>query len=332
MPVKLQMQMQIEAAYATWMELRAELERWDEVATRFREHEIRRQVPRMEIEAEKARLRQELDQLQQSEKQIQAQNASRVELEAQVTDARKALDRVEQAISQRTALDADFQAARQRQAEARAENPRLKAEMDQLKARIDQLSQTEGAACPLCGRSLETHDRLQLIDEIAAQGKEMGDRYRLNLAYLKEADQKVGEIEAQIALLSRADSERLTLTQAVTRLTGQIEAIQQKNDEWEKKGAPRMEQVQAIFETESYALDQRKLLAEIDDELKSIGYDAAAHDASRQLRPLPALLRVNYAFWKLPRAALQPLEREIGETRQAAGIIHDRSLPPATGV
>ena len=67
-----------------------------------------------------------------------------------------------------------------RQAESRAENPRLKAEMDQLKARIDQLSQTEGAACPLCGRSLETHDRLRLIDEIAAQGKEMGDRYRLN--------------------------------------------------------------------------------------------------------------------------------------------------------
>ena len=65
------------------------------------------------LKREKARLRQELDQLQQSEKQIQAQNASRVELEAQVTDAREALDKVEQAISQRTALDADLQAARQ---------------------------------------------------------------------------------------------------------------------------------------------------------------------------------------------------------------------------
>ncbi len=69
-------------------------------------------------------------------------------------------------------------AARLRQAEAKAENPRLKAEMEELKARIDQLSQTEGAVCPLCGRPLETHDRLQLIDEIKNQGTELGDRYR----------------------------------------------------------------------------------------------------------------------------------------------------------
>jgi len=305
-----------EAAYASWMERRVELERWDEVAARFMEHEIKRQVPRMEIEAEKARLRQELDQLQLSEKQIQAHNVSRVELEAQVTYAREALDRVVQAISQRTALDADLQAARQRQAESRAENPRLKAEMDQLKARIDQLSQTEGAACPLCGRSLETHDRLQLIDEIAAQGKEMGDRYRLNLAYLKEADQKVGEIEAQIALLSSADSERLALTQAVTRLTGQIEAIQQTNDVWVKKGAPHMAEVLQILESESYALDQRKLLAEIDAELKSIGYDAAAHDVSRQLETAARTAEGELRLLEAARAALQPLEREIGETHR----------------
>jgi exonuclease SbcC len=307
---------EIEAAYARWMECRVELESWDEVAARFREHETKRQVPRMEIEAEKARIRQELDQLQQSEKQIQAQNTSRVELDAQVSDARKALDRVEQAISQRTALDADLQAARQRQAESRAENPRLKAEMDQLKARIDQLSQTEGAACPLCGRPLETHDRLQLIDEITAQGKEMGDRYRLNLAYLKEADQKVGEIEAQIVLLAKADNERLALTQAVTRLNGQIEAIQQKADEWVKIGATHMAEVQTIFEAETYAMDQRKLLAEIDDELKAIGYDAAAHDASRKLEATARTAEGELRLLEAARATLQPLEREISDTHK----------------
>ena len=56
---------------------------------------------------------------------------------------------------------------------------------------MDKLSETEGAACPLCGRPLETHDRMQLIEEITAQGTELGDRYRANQAYLKEADQLV---------------------------------------------------------------------------------------------------------------------------------------------
>ena len=162
---------------------------------------------------------------------------------------------------------------------------------------------------------LETYYRLQLIDEIGAQGKDMGDRYRLNLAYLKEADQKVGEIEAYIALLSRADSERLAFTQAVTRLTGQIDAIQQKNDEWEGSCSPHGAAPGNIC-NRVYALDQRKILAEIDDELRSIGYDAAAHDSSRQLetaaRPAEGELRLLEAA----RAALQPLEREIGETHK----------------
>ncbi len=82
----------------------------------------------------------------------------------------------------------------------------------------------------------------------------MGDRYRLNLAYLKEADQKVAEIEAQIAAsfpgLIVSD---LSLTQTMARLNGQIEAIQQKAQEWEQVGAPRMAEIQAILESESYA-------------------------------------------------------------------------------
>jgi len=310
---------EIESAHANWLAYRVELERWDEVAARFREHEARRQAPRMEIEAEKARLTQELEQLNQTEKLVRAQNVSRVELEEQLTSDRQALEKAEMAISQRVELDAELQGARQRQADARAENPRLKTEMDQLKARIDQLSQTEGAACPLCGRSLETHDRLQLIDEISAQGKDMGDRYRINQAYLKEADQKVGEIESQITLLSRADSDRLTLTQTMARLTGQIEAIQQKAEEWEQKGAPRMAEVQAVLESESYATDQRKILADIDVELKAIGYDAAAHDASRKLEAAARTSEGEYRALEAARAALQPLEREITDGQRQMG-------------
>jgi exonuclease SbcC len=304
---------EIEASYASWMARRAELELWDKVAARFREHEARRQEPRMEIEAEKARLTQELAQLQQTEKLVQVQNLTNVELETQLKSTQDALERVEEAVNQKVTLDTELQAARQRQADARAENPRLKAEMDQLKARIDQLSQTDGAACPLCGRPLETHDRLQLIDEITAQGKDMGDRYRDNLAYLKEADQKVAEIESQIALLSKAESERLSLTQILARLTGQIETIQQKADEWERKDAPHMADVRAILESESYASAQRKVLADIDIELKAIGYDAAAHDESRNLEAGARSAEGELRALEAARAALQPLEREITE-------------------
>ena len=315
---------EIETAYANWQTHRAELERWDEVAMRFREHESRRQAPRMEIEAERARLTQELDALRIEEKAVQSQTVTRVELEAQIKTAQKSLEETEAALKQRTELDVELQAARQRQADARAENPRLKAEMDQLKARIDQLSQTEGATCPLCGRPLETHDRLELIDEISVQGKEMGDRYRANLAYLKEADQKVRDLESEITTLSKVENERLTQTQTISRLTVQIESIQQKVDDWKHKGAPRMAEIQEILTSEAFSVKAHQLLAQIDVELKAIGYDAAAHDACRRQEAISRTAEGEFRALESARAALQPLQREIEETQvQLTTLIDD---------
>lgn len=317
---------EIETAYANWQSQRKELERWDEVAIRFREHEARRQTPRMEIEAERARLSKELEFLLTDEKAIQSQAATREKLDAEIIITQKSLEETEAALKQRTELDVELQAARQRQADARAENPRLKAEMDQLKARIDQLSQTEGAACPLCGRPLEAHDRMELIDEIAIQGKEMGDRYRANLAYLKEADQKVGQIEAEIATLSKAENERLAQTQTMIRLSEQIVSIQQKVDDWKQNGIVRMSEIQEILTSESFSVEARQVLAQIDDELKAIGYDAAAHDASRNQEAISRTAEGELRALESARAALQPIQREIKESKvQLTGLIEEVS-------
>jgi exonuclease SbcC len=307
---------EIESAYVDWQAQRVELGRWDEVAARFREHEARRQTPRMAIEAERARLMQELESLSSEEKTVQSQVATQAVLEVQISTAQNALQQAEAALKKQTELDAELQSARQRQAEAKAENPRLKAEMEQLRARIDQLSQTEGAACPLCGRPLETHDRLQLIKEITNQGTELGDRYRLNQAYLKEADQKVREIEDQIASLSKADSERLIHSQTIARLNGQIESIQQKAAEWEHLGGPHLAEVQEILTSESFSAEARQLLAQIDVELKVIGYDAAAHDACRRQEAISRAAEGDFRALESARAALQPIQREIDETRE----------------
>jgi exonuclease SbcC len=56
-------------------------------------------------------------------------------------------------------------------------------------------------------------------------------------------------------------------------------------------------------------------LADIDNELKVIGYDAAAHDASRKLEALARTAEGEYRALEVARAALQPLEREITEAQ-----------------
>jgi len=292
------------------------LARWDEIAATFREQDARRQAPLLEIEGEKARLTKELEQLQALDNTVQSQQKSRVELETQLSHSQKALGQAEEALSQLKGLDVELQSARQKQANARAENPRLKAEMDTLKIRMDQLAQVEGAVCPLCGRLLESHDRLQLIDEIAAQGKEMGDRYRENQAFLKEADQLVHEIEDQIASLSTVDHDRLLQLQDITRVQGQLEFIQQAQDDWKKHGAPRMAELSSVLQTESFASGARQLLATIDAELKLIGYDAASHDTCRHREMAARGAEGEFRGLENARAALQPLLKAIRDDQK----------------
>jgi DNA repair protein SbcC/Rad50 len=306
---------EIEAEYAEWQAQRTELERWEQVAAQFREHDARRQAPLLEIQGEKGRLTHELEQLASEEKSIQEQAAKRGELEAQLRSDEQALAEAESSLTDGKGLEVELQFALQRQADARAENPRLKAEMNEIKERMDKLAETEQAACPLCGRPMDTYERNQLIDQLNAEGTELGDKFRANQAYLSEADQLVQEIKAHIASLATIERQRMEHLQNITKLKGQLDFIEQAREQWEKQDAPRMAEVRRTLESGAFAEESRKVLAAIDVELKAIGYDAAAHDACRlqeqKLRPA----EVEFRALESARAALQPLEREISENQ-----------------
>jgi len=220
-------------------------------------------------------------------------------------------------------VDAEREAVRQRQAEARAENPRLKAGMDELKARIDQLTAVEGADCPTCGQPLSLEERKGLIDSLSAEGKEMGDRYRENSAYLKEVDQQVRALDEQKDRLKQVESTLNKEQQALTRLTSREEALAAQLQEWQAKGAPRLSEVQAVLDEESFAPQARALLAQVDAELKDTGYDAAAHDNIRRGEAEGRAAADERRALDKARAALEPLDREIGDLEIQVQTLQD---------
>ncbi len=306
---------QIDAAFNAWQALRQELAHWDEVANRFREHDARRQAPLMQIEAERARLSQELDTLQREEQELKEEVATTNALETQLITAHKDLQELETVLNRKTGLDEQLQAARTRLADARAENPRLRSEMTALKERIDKLTSSDGAECPLCGRPLNTVDRLRLIDELNTQGTDLGNRFRSNQAFINEAEQNEQALRTEIDILARSEEGRLTQVQAITRLENQVDTLRQKDAGWQQKGAPRLVEVQRVLSSESYSTEARKLLAAIDVELKGIGYDAAAHDACRKQEAAARTAEAEFRALEAARAALQPLQREIEENQ-----------------
>jgi exonuclease SbcC len=309
---------QIEAAYQAWQADRRALEDWEAVAARFREHEKRRQAPLDEINAARARLGEQLNALQRQQAAVQAARQELPHLESQLQAALQAQTQVEAQLAQRAQLERQLDSARQRQAQAKAENPRLKAEMDELKERIEQLSRTEGALCPLCGAPLSPAERQNLISDLHTQGRQMGDRYRSNQTLLKESDASVKGLEREIACLAQAELDLRTHTRSVDQLTNRREAVLLAIDEWENLQAPQMVEIETQLDQEAFAPDARHQLAQVDAELKAIGYDAASHD---QLRLQEAARRSSESDLRSlegARAALAPLEREIAELVAAA--------------
>ena len=219
--------------------LASELERWEEVAERFREQEKRRQEPLAEINAMRARLEQERTQLDARQAEVEAEAAQLPALQAELEQARQAAVQEEEKLAERENLRAELDQANQRHADAKAENPRLKDEMLELRERIDRLAEAEGAECPLCGQPLIPQERQRLMEELEAQGSALKERYLENQDLMGQTQARVNDLQKQIGALSRAEKALQSTAQAIARGEAQLEQFERMPREWEQGGAPR---------------------------------------------------------------------------------------------
>ncbi len=301
----------IHAALEAWQDSVSELERWEEIAAKFREQEGRRHQPLNAISSEQARLDEQAKTLQAQFAELEAAQAEVPEIQSQLEAAQEEVKAAEAQIARRAELDGQLQEARQKEADAKAENPRLKAEMEELRDRITQLKAAEGADCPLCGQPLNPEDRQKLIDDLSTEGKEKGDSFRANKALMEETGQVVKALEAEIAALGKAEESLRGRTRAAYALNLQIVQVEEKQSAWEKESAPRLAEIAETLEKESYAPEARAQLAEIDLELQAIGYDTPAHDAARKAEAEGRASQEGLRNLEKAQAALAPLEREI---------------------
>jgi exonuclease SbcC len=309
---------EIESAYQSWQVQRQALEGWEKIAEQFREQEKRRQAPRDAINAECARLQQEQQSLSGEQARRQADQAEIESLRAQIEPARQKQEELEAQLAQREALGQEMEATRTRQAEAAAENQRLRSQMDELKERIDQLGVAEGATCPLCGGPLAPEDRQNLIQSLQEQGTEMGDRYRLNQAEAREFEEQMRASSRQMEALGRLEIELRGVTQTLAQLNSRMELLERQQADWEAQGSLRLAEVSRILAGEAYAMQARQELAQVDADLKAIGYDAAEHDAARQAELQGRAADGDLRRLETARAALAPLERELAEMQKQA--------------
>ena len=272
----------IETAYRNWLAEKANLEVFDKLAASFREAQSRRNVPLMVIENEKSRLETEVQSLQQQESRIKDGSSQIPVIASQLQEIKQKKESIAHQVDDLDGLEGKLQQLKETRARRDAENKRLHEDAEQLKTRIKNLENTEGANCPLCGQPLGAEERENLVvtlnEELVTSRKVYGE----NLEFFKSYEAQRSELESEINRLKELHKEAQQLALSTSQLEErkkQLEAIQV---EWQNNGGIRLVELQSILESDSFALDARHELAQIDAELVSYGYDPAAHEQCRQ--------------------------------------------------
>ena len=127
------------------------------------------------------------------------------------------------------------------------------------------------------------------------------------------------QLEAELQQLGTADDEKLRRSESVAQNVARLASLRAQTREWESNGRARLALVAHTLESEQYAKKPRKELAKLDKELSQLGYDPATHDKARfaeqELRPADN----DHRTLEIARAALVPLDDEIGRLRAEIG-------------
>ncbi len=258
----------IRQSHKDWEKAQKSLADWEIVAEKYRESEIQRQEPLLQITAEKARLLQERTSLENRYKDLQIELAKIPQLKKQQKEGKEKIKKNKKDLETRDQKKELLEIARQEQADAKAENPRLYKEMKDLEKRIAELEKTEGASCPICGQELSHAEREALVKSLQEEGKDLGDRYRQNKSTLKEADQVVKDLQLQITELSLAEKTLRESLQEVDQIENQITSLENEQKKWDKTHQKGLEKIQKTLTEETYAEKARKELVILNKKLK----------------------------------------------------------------
>lgn len=149
--------------------------------------------------------------------------------------------------------------------------------------------------------------------ELQAIGKALEVKTSTEKTIFDTLEDKVLEIETELNNPTGLEAERTLRSTRAAQLTEQIKTLRSAIETWTNTGKPRLSEIVEIVTKANFALAEREKLAQMEAHLKSLGYDAVAHDAIRRAEQSGRASENELRTLESARAALVPLERELDD-------------------
>jgi len=303
--------------FENWQKVQKELEAIDKIAANFHQYQETRQVPVMAIQAEKVRLETEIGALISRQIEVEAMRSSLPALNLALDELARSIKKDNNQLEMRPVFENDLLELAAEKSRVKTENAALKLEMDELIARIATLKEATGASCPTCEKPLNSGERHRMVDTLTVRGTEKGNTYRKNLLIADHCDVTYKEKETQLQSLQRVDAELKLHQRLFDQKTEEIRNASGIIKTWDENGAPKLADLKARLTSNAYAEDSRRELAVVDEELKTLGYDADVHEKLRQQEITLRTSQESLTQLEKAKSALVPLEQNINELEKA---------------
>jgi exonuclease SbcC len=268
----------IEAGYRAYQEAVDRERRLGERLRQFVELDTQRRELALRISEARHRLEAEREVIARRTEELEARLPGPVLLE-EFEDVQAELEHLTRLAEGREAAKDDLAAIAQEQAALRARNEALRLEMEALNERLEQLREA-GAQCPLCEQPLTEEHRVELVNQIASQGRDRGDTYRANQVRVDDLAEQASALEGQIAESDRELREVAPLQRQAAALTERIERGHEAAEELEETRS-ELAALEQRLANEDYALELRAELKGVLSQAEALGYDSAAHEEAR---------------------------------------------------
>ena len=167
-----------------------------------------------------------------------------------------------------------------------SEQPRLRDQMVKLKDRLDRLEAETGGECPLCGQSLSEDHRRAALVELQREGRELGERFRLNRQRLEVITAELEALKDDLRRDTQLERDQRVQQQRLAQTEARQAEIEQIIADWQKDGAERLAELEALLGVNF----QNEILANLDEKYHQAVQVLLMQMGTPELKLLTALM------------------------------------------